>query len=216
MPPHHEEDHHEQENNLKLSALKVCVLLATSWSGLAMAASDITPSSFERATRDLTTYCMDAICLGMTIKEVSAQGKMQWNTSLLPDGKLSCQGTMGNSAAAAVLSKGKLFLLTFDLVATSGLPEERYRVNGISLLKPIATEASAHILVDSFKSRLGPMKEVAAKGLWTTNAGAHAITVGKATSDGQLPDRLILFATYRPFYAWIMSLPECKAKPTLP
>lgn len=204
------------ENDLKLSTLKVTALVAASWmaSSAAIATPEITPSSFERATRELTGYCLEGVCLGMSIPEVSTLGKLEWNAVLPADGKLSCHSTLGNSVTGYLLAKGKGFVLSFDLVTTAGNPVDRYRVNGITLIQPAPTEALTSAHIESFKSRLGPMKEVMAKGLWTANQRPFAITVGKAPSDGKLPERLLLLATYRPRAEWVMSLPECRTKTT--
>lgn len=206
------------ENDLKLSTLKVTALVTASWmaSSAAVATPEITPSSFERATRELTGYCLEGVCLGMSIPEVSTLGKLDWNAALPADGKLSCHSLHGNSATGYLLAKRKGFVLSFDLVSTTGNPADRYRLNGITLIQPTPTEALTSAHIESFKSRLGPMKEIMANGLWTADKRPFSITVGKALSDGKMPERLLLLATYRPRADWVMSLPECKVKPILP
>lgn len=178
----------------------------------AIAPSDVTPSSFEKATRELTSYCIESVCLGMTIPEISNLGSIEWNPTLPADGKLACHTTLGNSATAYLWAKEKGFMLTFDLVSTTGKPEERYRLNSITLLQPPPTEALVTALLERLNSKLGPMKEILGKGLWTAYQNKFAITAGKAPSDGMLPERLLLLATYRARTDWVMNLPECKAR----
>lgn len=170
-------------------------------------------NAFERDIGGLNEYCMGRVCLGMSIKEVAALGNLKWNATEPPDGKLTCDDLSGNSVTGYLKTKDQGLMLSFDLVSMRAIPEERYRLNGITVLYPAATASASITHLESFRGKLGPLKEVLAKGLWTADQRPFAITVGTATADSRLPKRLMLLATYRPRAAWLKGLSQCSAKP---
>lgn len=199
-----------QENNLN-RYMPIFALVMTAWCIAGSPARATQESNaFERDIAKLNNYCIGRVCLGMSIKEVAGLGKLEWNAIEPPDGRLTCHDRSGNSVTGYLKTKDQGLMLSFDLVSMKEIPEERYRLNGISVLYPAATASTSLIHLESFKAKLGPLKEVLAQGLWTDDQRPFAITVGTAPADTHLPNRLLLLATYRPRSAWIKSLPQCR------
>ena len=135
-----------------IQTVPLCLLI-----GSASAAPDISPSSFERATGELKSYCIERMCLGSTPDAVSKLGEIKWEQSKLPTGALTCSDYLfGNHAAGQlVASDGTEFEVRFELVSTSGTPISRYRLTSAAIKLPKITSLQADHLIESLRSRVG-------------------------------------------------------------
>lgn len=177
----------------------------------------VTPLSYERAVPVLRKYCIERLCLGMTIQEVQALGRIEWNGARVPNGAVSCvAGGPENKAVGDFLtSDGTAFQVGFEPVTRTGAPVSRYRLAFAELKVPNVTRLQLDGLMASLLKRFDPIHDLN-NGLFGTGTEDELFNIYfKKTYAGQLspnaPAQIFMMAEYRFKAPWLFTLPECQA-----
>lgn len=183
--------------------------------GTAHATSGITPSSFAKAAAGLKSYCLERMCLGMTVAQVEALGQLTWGTFFPADGRQSCEPHNNSAIGDFKAVDGTAMELTFEPVTQAGSPMSRYRLTNISLKLPDITTTQAIALLETLITRYGPMQERKdVSGLTTSKDQQFSIFIIRFNNGERRkgsPAEIVLGSIYRFKAQWVMSLPKCKA-----
>ena len=198
-------------------AAPLCLLISS-----AFAAPEISPSSFERATGELKSYCIERMCLGSTPDAVSKLGEIKWDQSKLPTGTLTCSDYLFNNHAVGklVVSDGTEFAVRFELVSTSGTPISRYRLTSAAIKLPKITSLQVDHLIESLRSRVGAtVKGASIFGNWYGESKSKQFRIGveKRTEDVlQAGWSIVLSGDFLFKNQWLLTQQKCRTGlPTL-
>lgn len=187
--------------------------------GLTFSAKDGGPNSYEVASRELREYCIERLCLGMTIKEVSAFGDITWLGNRVPDGQIRCTKGPSISAVGELEAKdGTKFQIRFELVSPQGNSESRYRLMNAGIRLNKVTLLQADHLAQTLKLRYGLMRESAVfrNGPITissadTKSGLFTASITRVSDPVDSSMKVGLSADYKNEAKWLLSLSECQA-----
>ena len=175
--------------------------------------------SYEVASHELGGYCIERLCLGMTIQKVAALGTIKWLGDKAPDGKIKCvKGPTISATGELATADGKAFHIRFELVNPSGNSESRYRLIDAQIMLSNVTLLQIDHLAQTLKSRYGPMRDFTALGSGPvtvstadSKSGLFSIAVTRIWEPVYGSMKVGLSADYKKEADWVLTLTDCKA-----
>ncbi len=199
---------------MKLSAANVMsiFLLSCMASGMASSATSLLPSSFEIATNQLKSKCVENLCLGSTIEEVMALGSIKWHKGREPTGLLKCNQAYDVASGFFTGTQGSKYSINFDLVKDAGTMLSRYRLALIGLRLGGASAQYANGEVANWTYRLKiPPSQIKNVSMMETPDKQFTIMVqwiGQESHDVMV----MLDASYNHKEEWFQTFQKCRAK----
>jgi hypothetical protein len=158
-------------------------------------------------------YCINDICLGMTMRQAKAVGVLQFGESAPPlSGVIECSGFQVPAKGYLTKPDGSGYAVNFDVVETTGSPESRYRLSSVNKFIPGITQLQLDYLTNSLVARFGGMKQMENSGSWFRQDGD--VTVSILTGGMGRPDIqpfVWVTSVFNRRKEWLMSLDACKA-----
>jgi hypothetical protein len=179
----------------------------------------IEPASYKRDAPALHSYCLETLCLGMTVNQVHALGRLIWETDRRPIGTVACTmtGAKNNNAVGSFISSdGTEFQLGFEPAGREGTASGRYRLTFIEAKLPDVLSTQVDEVFKKVLARYSPVHQLES-GMYGTGTPDERFNVyiRKTAAAEQPPGRpalIMMMAEYRFKAPWLASLPECKLK----
>jgi hypothetical protein len=209
------------ENDLKFLALPTigAYLVLLMGNATAQSAATITTSSFEIATNQLKTKCIERLCLGASATELMTFGSIEWSKKTPPTGLLSCNHNQGQTATARFKSiDDDHYSVNFDIVRDWGPPLSRYRVVSILIqLKDDASGRLSKIVASSWAEHLKfPASTDQSSRTMTTLDKQFFLIIDHTLAPSKNGTSVALASTYNFKDKWLQTFPQCRTKATQP
>lgn len=209
------------ENNLKFLALPAisAYLVLLMGNATAQSAATVTASSFEIATNQLKTKCIERLCLGASATELMTFGSIEWGKETPPTGLLSCNYSQGQTATARFKSiDDDLYSVNFDIVRDWGPILSRYRV--VSILIQLKDDASGRLrkmVVSSWADHLMfPASTDQSMRMMTTPDEQFHLFIESTLVPSKNGTSVVLSSFYNFKKEWLLTFPQCRTKATHP
>ena len=169
--------------------------------------------AYAEAISKVGPYCVNSICLGMTLKQVKAMGTLQLAKATPSlSGTVQCSDFNVQTAATVLKPDGSRIVITFDVVEAKGSPDSRYRVSSLNKFIPGINQVQLDYLTQSLLKRFGGMKQMGDAASWYRRDGDISVSVlagGVGTPD--LGPFIWIMSRYERRNEWLMSIDACRA-----
>lgn len=185
-------------------------------------------NQYADAVRELGSYCVAKVCLGLAPADVERHGQHQWRTPPADGDAPRCDATHGAQwrHAEMTLPDGRRLQLGYDIVSGSGTAASRYRLVFVKLMLPGLDESRVDHLRDVLTQRFAPMRKLpdagdgaallwlgqSKSGLFRVSVTRHFAPVRAADASAAAMNGLGVQALYTRHDEWLAAQPHCQQR----